>query len=49
MTHRLTDALAADYARIALGHVEREYPFKLDQVLSGPEDVRAPFGGQVTR
>ncbi len=42
MTHRLTDEMAAAFARIALGHVERDYPFKLDQVLSGPQDLAAP-------
>ncbi len=39
---RLTPDLAARFARIALAHVERPYPFKLDQVLLGPEDSRAP-------
>jgi hypothetical protein len=29
-------------ARIALSHVTREYPNKLDHVLSGPEDLRGP-------
>jgi len=29
-------------ARIALGHVTREYPNKLDHVLRGPEDLRGP-------
>ena len=38
----LTPDLAASFARIALGHVERPYPFKLDQVLLGPEDERRP-------
>jgi hypothetical protein len=28
--------------RIALGHVTREYPHKLDHVLDGPEDVLGP-------
>ncbi len=39
---RLTPDLAASYARIALGHVAREYPNKLDHVLDGPEDARTP-------
>src|SRR4051794_31617388 len=39
---RLTPELASQFARIALGHVAREYPNKLDHVLSGPEDARGP-------
>ncbi|HEY2660122.1 MAG TPA: DUF2891 domain-containing protein [Caulobacteraceae bacterium] len=39
---RLTPDLARRFARIALGHVEREFPFKLDQVLLGPDDARPP-------
>jgi hypothetical protein len=42
MPHRLTHEIAARFARIALGHVEREYPNKLDHVLDGPEDARGP-------
>lgn len=38
----LTPALAEQSARIALGHVTREYPHKLDHVMNGPEDVRGP-------
>ncbi len=38
----LTTTLAAEFARIALGHVSREYPNKLDHVIGGPEDLRAP-------
>jgi hypothetical protein len=34
--------LAARFASIALGHVTREYPNKLDHVLTGPEDVQGP-------
>ena len=33
---------AAAFARIALGHVRREYPHKLDQVLHGDEDALPP-------
>ncbi|MBX9698316.1 MAG: DUF2891 domain-containing protein [Acetobacteraceae bacterium] len=40
--HRLTPALASRLAAIALGHVGREYPNKLDHVLNGPEDLRGP-------
>ena len=39
---RLTPDLAASFAAIALGHVAREYPNKLDHVLSGPDDARGP-------
>ena len=42
MSHALTPTLAARFASIALGHVEREYPSKLDQVLTGPGDVQSP-------
>jgi hypothetical protein len=38
----LTPRLASIFARLALGHVEREYPNKLDHVLTGRDDVRAP-------
>jgi hypothetical protein len=34
--------LAGKMARIALGHVTREYPHKLDHVLLGDEDARPP-------
>src|SRR6185437_5257012 len=33
---------AQNLARIALGHVEREYPHKLDHVVEGPHDLLAP-------
>src|SRR3954467_357709 len=38
LTLERADALAA----IALGHVTREYPNKLDHVLAGDEDARTP-------
>jgi hypothetical protein len=38
----LTRDHASALARIALGHVERAYPNKLDHVLAGPEDVAGP-------
>jgi hypothetical protein len=38
----LTVELADRFAAIALGHVTREYPHKLDHVLTGPEDALAP-------
>ena len=42
MPHTLTAATAARFAEIALGHVTREYPHKLDHVMEGPEDVLGP-------
>jgi len=39
---RLTAELADRFARIALGHVGREYPYKLDQVLTGASDLATP-------
>jgi hypothetical protein len=42
VTHLLTAATANRFAEIALGHVTREYPHKLDQVLEGPEDLLSP-------
>jgi hypothetical protein len=38
----LDAALASRMAPIALGHVQREYPNKLDHVMAGAEDVRSP-------
>ena len=42
VSHCLTRDLAARFASIALGHVTREYPNKLDHVLAGPHDLRDP-------
>jgi hypothetical protein len=42
MPHSLTPETAARFTRITLGHVTREYPHKLDQVLEGPEDLLSP-------
>lgn len=39
---RLTADLASHMARIALGHVRKEYPHKLDHVLLSDEDALAP-------
>jgi hypothetical protein len=39
---RLTPELAARFAGLALGHVAREFPNKLDHVMGGPEDARTP-------
>jgi hypothetical protein len=38
----LDEQVAARMAGIALGHVTREYPHKLDHVMGGDADVRAP-------
>ncbi|MEA2776239.1 MAG: hypothetical protein QOF90_1645 [Acetobacteraceae bacterium] len=38
----LTPDLADRLAGVALGHVTREFPNKLDHVLTGAEDVRGP-------
>jgi hypothetical protein len=34
--------MASRFAGIALGHVTREYPNKLDHVLAGPADLKSP-------
>lgn len=39
---QLTEDLASRFARIALGHVEREYPSKIAHALAGPEDAGTP-------
>jgi len=39
---QLTQTLAERFAAIALGHVTREYPNKLDHVMAGDNDVRSP-------
>lgn len=38
----LDSALASKLTSLALAHVTREYPNKLDHVLNGPQDLRAP-------
>jgi hypothetical protein len=38
----LTVDIASTYAAIALGHVQREYPNKLDHVINGVDDIRSP-------
>lgn len=38
----LTSTLASKLARIALGHVEREYPNKITHVLNAASDVQGP-------
>lgn len=39
---KLTRELAEKFAALALAHVGREYPNKLDHVLAGPEDALGP-------
>ena len=39
---KLDARLASQMARIALRHVAKEYPHKLDHVMSGDEDVLSP-------
>jgi hypothetical protein len=38
----LSQDLAGEFARVALGHVTRQYPHKPDHVLTGPEDLVTP-------
>lgn len=42
MTHSLDAATASRFASAALGHVTREYPNKLDHVMTGKRDVKGP-------
>lgn len=42
MARSLDISLASQFARIALGHVTREYPNKLDHVLTEPGDAQGP-------
>ncbi len=42
MLPTLTPALASRFATLALSHVTREYPNKLEHVLTGPDDLRSP-------
>ncbi|MFY7745829.1 MAG: DUF2891 family protein, partial [Erythrobacter sp.] len=41
----LTEDIARNFARIALGHVARPYPYKDDHVFAGPDDLRLPQEG----
>jgi len=38
----LDSSIASRFAGLALAHVRREYPNKLDHVLNGPDDLRSP-------
>jgi hypothetical protein len=42
MRHGLSPEVGARFARIALGHVTREYPHKLDHVLASADDACTP-------
>lgn len=42
MTHRLSAETANLFSQIALGHVTKEFPHKLDHVMEGPEDALSP-------
>ena len=42
MSQTLTTEIASRFASIALGHLTREYPNKLDHVLTGAQDVKSP-------
>jgi Protein of unknown function (DUF2891) len=42
MLPTLTPAMASKFATLALSHVTREYPNKLEHVLTGPADLRGP-------
>jgi hypothetical protein len=42
MTASLTAEIASRFATVAMGHVTREYPNKLDHVINGPEGVKGP-------
>ena len=33
---------AAGFAQLTLGHIEQQWPYKLDHVMTGPADVQAP-------
>ena len=38
----LNETIASQFARIALGHVTKQYPYKMDHVLLGDEDALPP-------
>lgn len=39
---KLDAATASRFATLTLGHLTREWPYKLDQVLTGPDDLARP-------
>lgn len=38
----LTPNLAEQFMTLTLGHLDRQYPYKMDLVLNGPEDAKPP-------
>ncbi len=40
---KLTPAIAQQFMTLTLGHLDRQYPYKMDLVLDGPEDARPPI------
>jgi len=40
----IEQSIASKFASLALAHVRREYPNKLDHVLNGPGDLESPSG-----
>ncbi|WP_380781081.1 DUF2891 domain-containing protein [Sphingomonas sp. R86520] len=42
MTHVIDSATGSRFAELTLGHLTREWPYKLDQVLAGPADLALP-------
>jgi hypothetical protein len=42
VTDRIDPRTARQFAQVALGHVTREYPYKLDHVLEGDQDALPP-------
>ena len=40
---KLTPELAGQFARLTLGHLGQQWPYKPDHVLTGPNDVGAPI------
>lgn len=38
----LTQETASHFATLALSHLTREYPNKLDHVINGPDDIKSP-------
>jgi hypothetical protein len=38
----LDEATAQRFATLTLGHLTREWPYKLDQILTGPDDLATP-------
>ncbi|KXU31624.1 hypothetical protein A0J57_08150 [Sphingobium sp. 22B] len=39
---RLDEAMAGRFLRLTLGHLTREWPYKLDQILASPDDLATP-------